>query len=160
MEEKKDKEPERINEVHIRVRFGETDMAGMVHHSNYFHWFELGRFELLNSLFTDTNCMDNYFFPVTKCKACFINSAFFTQGVIVRTYLKKSLGTKLTLYYEVVDEEKPKKVIALGMTEHVCVFDKKKLVLKWPSSLTDQIRDVVEKYPYIFDGGERFEKKL
>ena len=26
-----------------RVRYVETDMMGVVHHSNYFRWFEMGR---------------------------------------------------------------------------------------------------------------------
>ncbi|MDT2236243.1 hypothetical protein P7H19_08015 [Paenibacillus larvae] len=33
--------------VEIKVRFGECDFMGVAHHSHYFHWFELGRFELL-----------------------------------------------------------------------------------------------------------------
>lgn len=28
--------------VREKVRFVETDMMGVVHHSNYFRWFEMG----------------------------------------------------------------------------------------------------------------------
>ncbi len=32
-------------ETEIRVRYAETDKMGIVHHSNYLVWFELGRSE-------------------------------------------------------------------------------------------------------------------
>ncbi|MBN1851338.1 MAG: acyl-CoA thioesterase [Pirellulales bacterium] len=35
------------HEIAIRVRYHETDAQGHVHHAIYFHYFELGRTELL-----------------------------------------------------------------------------------------------------------------
>ena len=34
----------------VRVRYAETDKMGVVYHSNYFVWFEVGRCELLRAL--------------------------------------------------------------------------------------------------------------
>jgi acyl-CoA thioester hydrolase len=34
----------------VRVRYAETDKAGVVYHANYLHWFEVGRTELLREL--------------------------------------------------------------------------------------------------------------
>jgi len=34
----------------VRVRYAETDKMGVVYHSNFFVWFEVGRCELLRSL--------------------------------------------------------------------------------------------------------------
>ena len=34
----------------VRVRYAETDQMGVVYHSNYFVWFEVGRCELLRAL--------------------------------------------------------------------------------------------------------------
>lgn len=34
----------------VRVRYAETDAMGVVHHSNYLVWFELGRVELMRHL--------------------------------------------------------------------------------------------------------------
>ncbi|MBV8894635.1 MAG: acyl-CoA thioesterase, partial [Acidobacteria bacterium] len=31
------------SETRIRVRYAETDQMGVVYHSNYFIWFEVGR---------------------------------------------------------------------------------------------------------------------
>ena len=33
------------SETRLRVRYAETDQAGMVYHSNYLIWFEVGRTE-------------------------------------------------------------------------------------------------------------------
>src|SRR4051812_9707295 len=35
------------NEMTIRVRYAETDRMGLLHHANYFVYFEMGRTELL-----------------------------------------------------------------------------------------------------------------
>ena len=35
------------HEIAIRVRYAETDRMGLLHHSNYFVFFEMGRTELL-----------------------------------------------------------------------------------------------------------------
>src|SRR5215212_183172 len=37
------------HEITIRVRYPETDGMGVVHHSRYFQYFELGRIELLRA---------------------------------------------------------------------------------------------------------------
>src|SRR5438477_10157177 len=34
-------------EIAFRVRYAETDAMGIVHHSRYFPWFEMGRTEFL-----------------------------------------------------------------------------------------------------------------
>ncbi|HEY5312022.1 MAG TPA: thioesterase family protein, partial [Pirellulales bacterium] len=39
----------REHEIQIRVRYQETDAMGVLHHSNYFTYFEIGRTELLRA---------------------------------------------------------------------------------------------------------------
>ncbi|NRU03301.1 YbgC/YbaW family acyl-CoA thioester hydrolase [Clostridium beijerinckii] len=36
-----------ISETKIVVRYAETDKMGIVHHSNYFIWFEAGRTDFI-----------------------------------------------------------------------------------------------------------------
>ena len=36
-------------DTRIRVRYKETDNMGVVHHSNYIVWFEIGRSEFLRA---------------------------------------------------------------------------------------------------------------
>jgi acyl-CoA thioester hydrolase len=37
------------HELQIRVRYSETDAMGLLHHANYFAYFEMGRTELLRA---------------------------------------------------------------------------------------------------------------
>lgn len=151
-----------INEITLKVRFGETDMAGVVHHSNFFHWLEAGRFELLSRLFASllSDDEEENFFPVVKARCAYLQSAMFGDDVTVKTYIKKQLSTKICLYYKVVKASDPKKVLAVASTEHVCVVNRKKLRLKWPAEIVEKIRMYTEKYPYVFVDGEEYEKKL
>ena len=50
MREMKSAHPQAVNETRLRVRYAETDQMGVVYHSNYFIWFEVGRVELLRQL--------------------------------------------------------------------------------------------------------------
>ncbi len=38
------------HEITFRVRYPETDGMGVVHHSRYFQYFEMGRVELLRAI--------------------------------------------------------------------------------------------------------------
>jgi acyl-CoA thioester hydrolase len=38
------------SEARVRVRYAETDQMGVVYHSNYLIWFEVGRVEFIRQL--------------------------------------------------------------------------------------------------------------
>lgn len=40
---------QQTHEIEIRVRYQETDAMGVLHHANYFTYFEMGRTELLRA---------------------------------------------------------------------------------------------------------------
>jgi acyl-CoA thioester hydrolase len=39
-----------VSETRVRVRYAETDQMGVVYHSNYLIWFEVGRVEFIRQL--------------------------------------------------------------------------------------------------------------
>jgi acyl-CoA thioester hydrolase len=41
--------PAEANPIHFRGRYAETDAMGIVHHSRYFPWFEMGRTEYMRA---------------------------------------------------------------------------------------------------------------
>ena len=51
-----------------RVRFGETDTLGVVHHVKYFHWYEMGRVQYLTEAGFDVDWMlhNNIHFPIVN----------------------------------------------------------------------------------------------
>ena len=48
----------RVGEARVRVRYAETDQLGVVYHSNYLVWFEVGRVELIRSMGLDYKRME------------------------------------------------------------------------------------------------------
>ena len=42
--------PPQVYETRFRVRYAETDQMGVVYHSNYIIWFEVGRVEMFRQL--------------------------------------------------------------------------------------------------------------
>ncbi len=80
-----------VNETKIRVRYAETDQMGVVYHSNYFIWFEVGRVELLRQLgftYKDMEREDQCFIAVVDARCRFKAPARYDDEIMVRTRLK------------------------------------------------------------------------
>ena len=62
-------------DTRIRVRYQETDNMGVVHHSNYIVWFEIGRSEFLRAKGASYRHIEEkgWMLPVSEAR-CFINS--------------------------------------------------------------------------------------
>ena len=65
------------HDVTVRVRYAETDQMGVVYHSNYLIWFEVGRVEIMRSLGFDYKRMESE-------DDCYLVVADFTAGIIIR----------------------------------------------------------------------------
>ena len=39
-----------VSETHLTVRYAETDMMGIVHHSRYYPWFEVARTDFIKKI--------------------------------------------------------------------------------------------------------------
>lgn len=96
-----------VNETKFRVRYGETDKMGNVHHATYFLYFEEGRTELLRDFgFTYREMEDNgIILPVISVECQYKAPAFYDDILTVRTYLKKIPTVKMLLEYEIYNEE-------------------------------------------------------
>lgn len=103
-----------------RVRFVETDLMAVVHHTNYLRWFEMGRVEYLRACGVDLNDMraDGYLFPITDVSCKYRNSAYFDDEYEVRTTLTEFSRAKLVFSYEVV-RLKDQIVLVTGSSQNV-----------------------------------------
>ena len=65
--------------INLRVKFYDTDLMGVVHHSNYIRWFETARVEFLRNVGIDLNEMlnDGILFPIVEVQAKYLNPAKF-----------------------------------------------------------------------------------
>lgn len=103
-----------------RVRFVETDLMGVVHHTNYLRWFEMGRVEYLRQCGIDLNEMqkDGYLFPITDVTCKYKNSAHFDDEYEVQTTLTAFSRAKIVFSYSVV-RKKDGTIFVTGTSQNV-----------------------------------------
>jgi acyl-CoA thioester hydrolase len=106
--------------VREKVRFVETDMMGVVHHANYFRWFEMGRVEYLRQAGLSLwDLMDDGFlFPITEVSGKYTASAKFDDIILVETKLADVSRAKMVFSYRVLREQDGE-VLTTGRTQNV-----------------------------------------
>lgn len=109
----------------VRVRYAETDQAGMAHHSSYFPWFEEGRVELLRRLGKPYQELEaeGVHFPVREAFCRYWAPAFFDDVLIVETAIEEVGGASVRFGYRIT-RQTDGGLVAEGLTLHACVDDK------------------------------------
>jgi acyl-CoA thioester hydrolase len=109
----------KINETKIKVRYVETDQMGIVHHSNYFAWFEVGRTELIKQQGLSYKEIEarGVIIPLIECGAQFKTGAKYEDELIIRTSMSLLTPVKMDLNYEVI-RDSDGKLLATGFTRH------------------------------------------
>jgi acyl-CoA thioester hydrolase len=126
-------------ETRLRVRYAETDKMGVVYHSNFVIWFEVGRVELLRQLGFEYSRMeqdDNCHIPVVDLRVRYKAPALYDDEVVVRTRLANVRSSLLHFVYEVA-RAGDGTVLATGETTHIIVndkFERRKLPEKYMSA--------------------------
>tara|TARA_R110002073_G_scaffold118918_1_gene258212 strand:- start:43497 stop:43922 length:426 start_codon:yes stop_codon:yes gene_type:complete len=111
----------------LRVRYVECDPMGVVHHSSYLPWMEMGRTELLREVGESYAQLeaDGVFLVVTKVEVKYRRPLKYDDLVEIRTKVEKTSKVKLHHSYEMVlverDGEKSEQVCAIATTELACV---------------------------------------
>ncbi len=102
-----------------KVRFVETDLMGVVHHANYFHWFEMGRVEYLRSIGILLNDLlaNDIVFPITDVNCKYRSSARFDDIILIQTTLKAVSKVKMVFTYDIV-REAGQTLLATGETQN------------------------------------------
>lgn len=112
-----------VFETKLRVRYAETDQMGVVYHSNYIIWFEVGRVEMLRSLgftYREMEKQEGTHIAVVDVRCRFKAPALYDDSVIVRTRLLNVRGSLLHFGYEVL-REAGGALLAEGETVHLVV---------------------------------------
>ena len=92
--------------IQIRVRYGETDQMGVVHHGNYPLYLEMGRTEWLRKLGISYKKMEEsgIILPVISLSLNFKQSAYYDDVINVKTQLKNKPTAKIEFEYEITNE--------------------------------------------------------
>ncbi|MBT9173213.1 MAG: putative esterase [Syntrophomonadaceae bacterium] len=109
-------------ETLLRVRYAETDQMGVVYHSNYFIWFEVGRTEYFRQLAMPYAEFEknNLLLLVTKAFCQYKSPACYDDLLRVVTGVNSLQEVRMTFKYEIFRHEK-NELLAIGETEHAFV---------------------------------------
>src|SRR6516164_6459595 len=115
-----------VFESQLRVRYAETDQMGVVYHSNYIVWFEVGRVEMLRQLgftYRDMEKQDDIHIAVADVHCRFKAPALYDDLLTVRTRLVNVRGSVLHFGYQVI-RGADGKLLAEGESVHICLDSK------------------------------------
>jgi acyl-CoA thioester hydrolase len=114
----------RVVETSLRVRYAETDAMGVVYHTNYIIWFEVGRGEYSRQVGTDYRTWEErgLFLPVTEVTCHYRAPARYGDVVTVSTWVDEVRSRSVAFGYE-VRMQATGQVLVDGKTVHVCVND-------------------------------------
>ena len=118
-----------VDKTKLKVRYVETDQMGIVHHSNYYAWFEVGRTEYITQIGMTYKQMEeaNIMLPVVESSCKYIQGAKYEDMLIIETFMHELNGAKVIFNYNVV-RESDGKMLAKGSTTHAFVNEKFRVV--------------------------------
>ena len=100
-----------ITQTRIVVRYAETDRMGIVHHSNYPIWYEVGRTDFCQEMGLPYSQMEaqGIMTPLIEVNSRFIKPAQYEDELDLRTRLLLVDGMRLKFGYEIykAGEDKP-----------------------------------------------------
>jgi acyl-CoA thioester hydrolase len=112
----------------FRVRYGETDQMGVVYHSNYVVYFELGRTDFMRRHGVEYAGMEreDMVLAVVDMRAQFHRSAVYDDLLTVETRLVEATGVKVRFEYRIFRGSRPgedgeETLLCSGYTVLVCV---------------------------------------
>ena len=94
----------KIHESKITVRYSETDQMGIVHHSRYYPWFEVGRTEFFASGGISYGEIERrgLMLPLVETHCRYIIPAKYEDNLTIKTYIKELSPVKIRFGYDVV----------------------------------------------------------
>jgi acyl-CoA thioester hydrolase len=113
----------RIFEAQLRVRYAETDQMGVVYHSNFIVWLEVGRVEMLRQLgfaYSEMEKQDGIHLAVADVHCRFKAPAMYDDLLTIRTRLMNVRGPVLNFAYEIV-RSSDGKLLAEAESVHIAI---------------------------------------
>ena len=132
------------NHVNIRVIYADTDAMGIVYHTNYIKWFEIGRTELLRSVGIVYAEMEakGYNLPLTEVYCNYLFPAKYDQIIVVETELEYLKRASMKFIYTIWNEDREKALVE-GYTIHACTNNLGKIV-RIPSFILEKVNEQMQ----------------
>jgi acyl-CoA thioester hydrolase len=116
------------NFTKIRVIYADTDAMGVVYHTNYIKWFELGRNEFMRQLgvpYTELGKL-GLNLPLIKVSCDYLKFAMYDQLLIIETKFDYIKRASIRFNSRIWDENK-ENVLVEGYTIHACTNNEGKI---------------------------------
>ena len=127
------------NLTKIRVIYADTDALGIVYHTNYIKWFEVGRGELLRELGIPYSQIENmgYNLPLTEVNCHYLYPARYDQILLIETQIIFVNRASVKFRF-IIWDEKQEKALVEGESVHACINKQGKIV-RIPREITEKI---------------------
>lgn len=109
------------SEIEIQLRYSDTDQMGVIHHSRYFQFFELGRLDFLNKFGLNYYRIEKQglLMPIRDVGCTYLKSIKANESICVETQIKSY--TKYQILFEHVIKNHLDEIKCKGHTKIVLV---------------------------------------
>lgn len=106
-------------ETEIRVIYADTDAMGIVYHTNYIKWFEVGRGEFLRELGYPYSRMEEegIWLPVAGVTCEYKSPGHYDDILLIKTWIKELGAATVVMAYEIYNKESGQ-LLVTGTTKH------------------------------------------
>lgn len=103
----------------VRVIYADTDAMGVVYHTNYIKWFEIGRSELLRNMGYPYSRMEKegVLLPVVECNCKYRLPAVYDDLLEINAKMTEVKAATITLEYEIKRHDSGE-LLVTGWTKH------------------------------------------
>lgn len=129
----------------LRVRYAETDQMGIVYHSNYLIWFEVGRSEFfreLNLPYTEFE-KQGLGLAVIEANCRYRKSAHYDDELVVVTKIENMNFRRIVFSYQVFRDQI---LLADGKTVHVFLSQEGRLADVRKYEIWQRLKPVFDEY--------------
>ncbi|MCQ2229536.1 MAG: acyl-CoA thioesterase [Bacteroidales bacterium] len=126
----------------FRVRYADTDKMGVVYHSNYAVYFEVGRTEMFREIGLSYNEMEknNLMLPLVDLYINYKRPALYDDMITVTTTVTEMPNVKIRFDYEIHNEQG--ELLVTGYATLVFID----MLRNRPMRMPDNIRALLEPY--------------
>ena len=91
------------SETRLVVRYAETDMMGIVHHSRYYPWFEQARTDFVKKIGYSYSELEKmgFLLPLTETQCKYLYGLKYEDEVLIKCRLDKLTVARMEFVYEV-----------------------------------------------------------
>jgi len=131
--------------VKIRAIYADTDAMGIVYHTNYIRWFEVGRTELFRDmgiLYTEVEAA-GFNLPLTQVYCHYLLPTHYDDLIFVETEIAYLRRASMKFTYLIWDEKR-EKLLTDGYTIHACT-DRAGKIIRIPAVIAEKTRSFYPK---------------